>query len=214
MFVGHSIAGSELSKIAVEYSRYVDKLVYLDATDLSKRASFPDIPSPFSSFTNADSKSLFNLQAAYARLLATREPIPATCLSFEFSKDGLVKGTSKPASIAKKLSQGVLAPANPPTNWADFTEPRLGIFALPTAESKLPYYWYLSSADQALFDERFPFYLKWFRDTLGLFRENHPGTPPPTVHLLPSASHYVYINNEAEVVRWMRGFLGIPLAGN
>ena len=29
--------------------------------------------------------------------------------------------------------------------------------------------------------------------------------------LLPGAPHYVYINHEAEVVRWMRKFLGIPL---
>ena len=44
VFVGHSIAGSELSKIAVEYLHYVDRLVYLDASDLSPRYTFPDIP--------------------------------------------------------------------------------------------------------------------------------------------------------------------------
>jgi hypothetical protein len=34
------------------------------------------------------------------------------------------------------------------------------------------------------------------------------------VYLLPGAPHYVYINNEAEVVRRMRNFLGRPLAAN
>ena len=33
-------------------------------------------------------------------------------------------------------------------------------------------------------------------------------------YTLPGAPHYIYINNEAEVVRWMREFLGIPLREN
>jgi non-heme chloroperoxidase len=209
VFVGHSIAGSELSKIAVKYPNYVDKLVYLDASDLSERNTFPNIPSPFSAFTDADAKSLFTLQAAYVRLLATREPIPATCLAFEFDKDGMVTGTSTPASITARLIEGAILPANPPTDWAEIKEPRLGIFAPPTAESKIPYYYYLSPADQAVFDERFPLYLQWFSHVISQFGEEHPGSPTPVVYLLPGAPHYVYINNEAEVVLQMRKFLGI-----
>ena len=210
VFVGHSIAGSELSKIAVKYPSYVDRLVYLDASDLSKRYTFPDIPNPFSLLIDADAKSLFTLQAAYARLLATREPIPAICLSFEFDKDGMITGTSTPQSVYDQLNRGVRDPVNPPTNWADIKQPRLGIFAPPTLESKLPYYWYLVPAEKALFDERFPRYLQWFGDVVDKFGEKHPGTPTPEVYLLPGASHYVYINNEAEVVRQMRFFLRIP----
>jgi pimeloyl-ACP methyl ester carboxylesterase len=215
VFVGHSIAGSELSKIAVKYPSYVDKLVYLDASDLSERFNrFPEVPGPFPLFTDADARSLFTLQAAYVRLLATREPIPAICLSFEFDKDGRVMGTSTPESIETQLAAGVRAPANPPTDWAEIKVPRLGIFAPPTIESKLPWYPYLSPADQAVFDERFPFYLHWFSDVISLFEEQHPGSLTPVVYLLPGAPHYIYINNEAEVVLQMRNFLGIPLAGN
>ena len=214
VFVGHSISGAELSKIAVKYPSYVDKLIYLDASDLSERNTFPDIPSPFPLFTDADARSLFSLQAAYARLLAVREPIPAICLSFKFDKNGMATGTSTPESIQAKLSAGVNIPANPPTNWADIKVPRLGIFAPPTVDSKLPWYWYLSPADQAVFDARFPRLLQWFSDVIDKFAEEHPGNPTPKVYLLPGAPHYVYINNEAEVVRQMRDFLGIPLAGN
>jgi len=82
VFVGHSIAGSELSEIAVKYPSYVDKLVYLDASDLSLRFDkFPEVPLPFMLFTDADAKSLFTFQAAYARFLGVRIPIPAFCLS-------------------------------------------------------------------------------------------------------------------------------------
>jgi pimeloyl-ACP methyl ester carboxylesterase len=209
VFVGHSLAGSELSKIAVKYPSYVDKLVYLDASDISERQTFPDIPFP--SFTDADLKSLFTFQATNVRLLATREPIPAVCLSLEFDKDGSVTGTSTPDSIREKLLEGAILPAHPPTNWADIKQPRLGIVAPPTAESKVPFYSYLSPADQALFDERFPRLLQWYSDVIDKFAEKHPGSPTPVVYLLPGAPHYVYVNHEAEVVLQMRNFLGIPL---
>jgi pimeloyl-ACP methyl ester carboxylesterase len=210
VFVGHSIAGSELSRIGAKYQSYVDKLVYLDASDLSERNTFPDIPAPFPLITDADAKSLFSFQAAYARLLAVREPIPAACLSFDFDANGMVTGTTTPDSIVAKLSAGVSIPANPPTNWAAIEAPRLGIFAPPTAEGKLPWYPYLSPTDQAVFDERFPRLLQWFSDVIDKFAEKHSGNPAPKVLLLPGAPHYVYINNEAEVVRETRSFLGIP----
>ncbi len=140
VFVGHSIAGSELTEIAIKYGNYVDKLVYLDASDLSERNTFPDIPTPFSLFTDADARSLLTFQAAYSRLLGVREPIPATCLSYEFDEHGVLTGTSTPEPIQMKLSTGVSNSANPPTNWADIKAPRLGIFAPPTLKSKLPWY--------------------------------------------------------------------------
>jgi pimeloyl-ACP methyl ester carboxylesterase len=215
IFVGHSLAGSELSEIAIKYPSYVDKLVYLDALDVSERfTTFPDVPYPFDLFTDADLKSIFTFQATYARFTGGREPIPATCLSYKFDKNGRVRGVSTPESINAQLAAGARAPAKPPTDWADIKEPRLGIFAPPTAESKAPWYWYLSPAKQAEFDERFPRLLQWYSNEISKFGEKHPGSPQPVVYLLPGAPHYVYINNEAEVVRQMRSFLGIPLAGN
>jgi non-heme chloroperoxidase len=210
VFVGHSIAGSELSKIAVKYPSYVDKLVYLDASDLSLRFDkFPEVPLPFMLFTDADAKSLFTFQAAYARFLGVRIPIPAFCLSYAFDKDGMITDTSTPEPIRMALDAGVRDPANPPTDWAEIKVPRLGIFAPPTIESKLPWYPYLSAADQAVFAENLPFYIQWFSNVIGLFRSQHPGSPTPVVYLLPGAPHYVFINNEAEVVLQMRKFLGI-----
>jgi len=214
VFVGHSIAGSELSNIAVKYPSYVDKLVYLDASDLSERFTIPEVPYPFKLFTDADSKSLFTFQATYARFVDVREPIPAICLSYEFDKDGRVTGLTTPDDIRQQLADGVRAPANPPTNWADIKQPRLGIVAPPTAESRLPWYPYLSPADQAEFDENFPFLLQWYSDVINKFGEEHLGSPTPVIYLLPGAPHYVYINHEAEVVLQMRNFLGIPPAGN
>ena len=200
VFVGHSIAGSELTKIATRYANYVDKLVYLDASDLSERWTFPDIPPPFSLITQADARSLFTFQAASARLLGVREPIPATCPSYAFHEGGIVTGTSTPDAIPEQLSTGAKGPANPPTNWADIKAPRLGIFAPPTLASKLPFYPYLNPADRAVFDERFPRLVQRYSDVIREFGEEHPGSTKPKVYLLPGAPHYVYINNEASGV--------------
>ena len=46
----------------------------------------------------------------------------------------------------------------------------------------------------------------WERKAIGRFAEGNTAN----TFQLPGAPHYVYINNEAEVVRWMRDFLGIP----
>jgi pimeloyl-ACP methyl ester carboxylesterase len=129
VFVGHSVAGSELSEIAVKYPSYVDKLVYLDASDLSLRFDkFPEVPLPFPAlFTDADAKSLFTFQAASARFLGVRIPIPAFCLSYAFDKDGMITDTSTPEDIRAALDAGVRDPANPPTDWAEIKVPRLGI---------------------------------------------------------------------------------------
>jgi pimeloyl-ACP methyl ester carboxylesterase len=74
VFVGHSIAGAELSKIAVKDPNYVDKLVYLDASDLSERNTFSDIPEPFPLFTEADAIAM--LECRLGRRLAPRKPGP------------------------------------------------------------------------------------------------------------------------------------------
>lgn len=214
VFVGHSIAGSELSEIAIKYGSYVDKLVYVDASDLSERDTFPNIPLPFSLVTDADTSSLFTFLASQARLMAVREPIPAICLVLAFNEHGRVTKNSTPESIPEAILAGVSAPAQPPTNWAEIKAPRLGIFAPPTLESKVPWYPYLSSADRTVFDQRFPRLVQWYSDVIGKFGEEHPGSPKPKVYLLPGAPHYVYINNEAEVVREMRRFLGIPVSGS
>ena len=52
--------------------------------------------------------------------------------------------------------------------------------------------------------------MAWHKDTIDRFAD---GNPTPTVRLY-GVPHYVYINNETEVVREMRKFLGLPVGGN
>ena len=79
-------------------------------------------------------------------------------------------------------------------------------FALFTRAARQPWYWYLSPARKAEFDAAWGPIVDWHRATIDWFAAGNSAN----THLLPGAPHYVYINNEAEVVRWMRAFLGIP----
>jgi non-heme chloroperoxidase len=203
VFVGHSVAGSELSTIGVKYGDRVEKLVYLDAYDLSKRFQLPDIPPP--PYTEADYRSLQILLAANERLEDILRPAQAECIGLQFDENGMITGSTTPAWVSPAVLLAVQQ--SPPTDWAKVVAPRLGIFTQPSVQGRLPYYWYLSAADQKKFDQNWPGIVQWYTDTTNEFAAEHSGTPKPIVYRLPDAPHYFYLNDQAFVVRVMREFL-------
>jgi pimeloyl-ACP methyl ester carboxylesterase len=203
VFVGHSVAGSELSTIGLKYGERVEKLVYLDSFDLSKRFQLPEIPPP--PFTEADNRSLQIRLAADERLEDVLRPAQATCIAVEFDENGMITGSSTPAWVPQAILNGVKS--NPPTNWAKMEAPRLGIFNQPSVQGRLPYYWYLSPEDQKTFDQNWPGIVQWYTDTTNEFAAQQPGQPTPVVYRLPDAPHYFYFNEQAFVVLRMREFL-------
>jgi pimeloyl-ACP methyl ester carboxylesterase len=206
VFAGHSIAASELSEIARSHKERVEKLVYLDAYDVAERFQLPEVPGP--PFIAADLNSLETFQAARARLLAVRGPDASVCLHLIFDSSGKIVDFTTPESIGKKVLAGVKAPANPLVNWEDIAAPRLGIFGLYTTETRQSYYWYLSAVEKKAFDKNFKGIVKWQRATIKRFRSSNPRNPKPiVVELPPGTTHYIFINNEAFVVRTMRQFL-------
>src|SRR5262249_9850342 len=68
IFVGHSLGGTELSKLGVAYPERVKKLVYLDALDIGSGgwAALPQ-PPPSPELTAGELESLHRLAAASAR---------------------------------------------------------------------------------------------------------------------------------------------------
>lgn len=209
-FVGHSLAGSELAKLGELYGDRVDKLVFLDAADLAERflPSRAEPPGPGEVFTSAALRSLSAYQAASARYTALRKPDAAVCSQVVFGPRGEILDSSTPDWVSDKLLQGVSE--NPRVDWARIGTPRLGIFAPFTLQDRQPWYWYLSAAQQAQFDQAWPPIVVWHAQTIDRFAN---GNATPTLQL-PGAPHYVYINNEAEVVREMRNFLGLPVGGH
>jgi pimeloyl-ACP methyl ester carboxylesterase len=204
VFVGHSIAGSELNRLGRTHPQRVDKLVYLDAADLAERFVFPQEP-PGPPYKDGDGRSLPIYEAASARLEGYRRPSAATCNGFVFSPSGSIVDNVTPAEIGEKILADVKQQR--PASWRTIAAPRLGIFATFTREDLLPWYWYLSADQQAAFDRAWPAIVAWHQDTIERFAAHQPGNPEPIVWELPGAPHYIYISHEAFVVRRMREFL-------
>jgi pimeloyl-ACP methyl ester carboxylesterase len=208
VFVGHSLAGSELSELGRAHPHRVDKLVYLDAYDLAERFRFPedlpDVP-----YTDEDGRSLWILQAATARLEGFRRPDAAACNAFLFDPTGRIVGGVPPDEIAKKIADQIFASVKKqrPVNWRKIEAPRLGIFSPYALDDPLRWYWYLSADQKAQYDRAWPPIVKWSEDTIERFRSHDARNSAPIVWELPGATHYVYISDEAFVVRRMREFL-------
>ena len=206
VFVGHSMAGSELSQIGLEHKNYVSKIVYLDSFDLARRLILPELPGPPYQ-VGRDDRSLQIFVAASARLENTQRPFPSICPAFFFDARDRLGDSTTPAYVETKLWDGVSEKNNPVVDWASIDAPRLGIFSAPSVEARLPYYWYLSADEQAVFDKNWPVIVRHYAETTERFKAPHPGKPNPVVHLLPDAPHYLYINEQAFVVRVMQEFL-------
>ena len=103
VFVGHSLANSELSELGLRHRARVDKLVYLDATDLSGSSKLHPPPGASPLFTDAVFQSLWTYQAATARYFALREPDQSVCLNLEFDANGAITGSTSQQFITDTL---------------------------------------------------------------------------------------------------------------
>ncbi len=124
VFVGHSIAGTELSKLAAVYPDRVKKLVYLDALDIGS-GGWAKIPQPPQSpeLTATDLESVQRLAAASARDDGYRKPLAAICNMIRMDASGKILGPITPPEISGKLLAGLQ-----PAAYGRIQAPALGIF--------------------------------------------------------------------------------------
>ena len=195
VFVGHSIAGEELSRLGTSYGDRVDQLVYMDAYDYADRFKLHDDIPP-APYVESDFSSVYRFNAASARLEGVRRPIPAICQTYR----------ADTSAINRKVIDGIGARVD----YAKIRAPRLGIFATYDRRVYQPWYWYLSAAERARFRENWPPLVDWQRDAIARFQAHNRNGVKPVVFRLPSAPHYIYINDEDFVVRQMRDFLKLP----
>jgi pimeloyl-ACP methyl ester carboxylesterase len=194
-----------LSQLGLAYPDRVDKLVYLDAADLSERFLPDREEPPGPAFTDDDVSSLRAFQAAVARFQGHREPNAARCNALLFGPTGRILGSVTPEEIGERIIADM--GKQRPTNWRRIRAPRLGIFATFSPELRQPWYWYLSADEQAAFDRAWLPIVEWHVDTIERFGSHHPDNPEPIVRELLGGYHYIYIYEEAFVVREMREFL-------
>lgn len=219
VFVGHSLAGDELSRLGSTYPNLIQKLVYLDAyDDYFGNSQLPALPPP--PFTAADFQSLERFQAASARLNGTRKTDTDVCDSFVFDPSGQIVGSTAQANMQQ------IFVGSGPVDFQQIQAPRLGIFRLLFNEQpREPFYPYLDTADQAEFDKNWPATVAFHEGAIQRFESpgrdgirpivfTLPLPQPVTQHPTVVAYHYIYVNNEAFVVQQMQKFLGIHFVEN
>ena len=200
VFVGHSVAGTELNKLGAVYPDRVKKLVYLDALDIGSGgwATLPQPPPPPAD-TPADLESVQCFAAASARDDGYRKPLAAICNMIRTNSSGRVIGAITSPEISSKIYEGLQ-----PAEYDRIQAPALGIFNKLTPQYRLPYYWYLDPAAQEEFNRNIESLAKWIEGAIQRFRS---GVKNSRVIELHDTNHYVFIVDEALVVREMRKFL-------
>lgn len=200
VLVGHSIAGQELSSIGTRYPNRVAALVYLDAAypyafdngkvptfkELSA-VDFPEPPPP----TEADLASFDTLRRYYMRVLGFTYPEAELRQKRSITPDGRV-GPERSCPGSPALFAGV-------KKYVHIQPPALFIVS-----SQSPGLWAETSTDPVIqadiaglnaLQER---QAKAIKDSF----------PNDRVVKLPRANHYVFLSNEADVLREMHAFLG------
>jgi pimeloyl-ACP methyl ester carboxylesterase len=204
VLVGHSIAGEELSSVANRHPERVAGLVYLDAAypyafDNGKgptlkqmqEISGPHPPPP----SEADLASFRALQQCYLRVLGFTYPDGELRQQWNSNPDGRVAKHRDFPGYATILS-GM-------KKYASIPVPALAIFAIPHGQGK----WVDGSTDPKVFEAA-----KAYSAALTPLTESQEkafanGVPTARVVRLPGADHFVFLSNEADVLREMRAFL-------
>lgn len=200
VFVGHSLAGTELSKLGAAYPDRVKKLVYLDALDIGSGgwATLPQ-PPPAPEYAAADLESVQRLAAASAREDGYRKPLAAMCHMVRTAPSGRIVGAITPPEIVREIQAGLQ-----PAAYDRIQAPALGIFNRISPRFRLPYYGFLKPTEQETFDRSIETLSKWVDGAIRRFRSEVKNS---RVIELQDTNHYVYIADEALVVREMRKFL-------
>jgi hypothetical protein len=161
-------------------------------------ATLPQPPPPPAD-TPADLESVQRFAAASARFDGYRKPLAAICNMIRTDSSGRVIGAITPPEISTKIYKGLQ-----PAEYDRIQAPALGIFNKITPQYRLPYYWYLDPARQEEFNRNIEALAKWIEGAIQRFRS---GVKNSRVIELRDTNHYVFIVDEALVVRETRRFL-------
>jgi pimeloyl-ACP methyl ester carboxylesterase len=206
-FVGHSIAGEELTWLAVNAPECVDKIVYLDAAyDRAARREvahdapqLPPLPDP----TDADKASIAAYGAYLERSDGVRVPEADVRATSVFDASGRYSGSRAPDEIEGAVVAGTLHPEYP-----RITAPALAIYAVfDTPESLVPAspWSALSAADREKVRIRFAYRTPIAAADRERFRREVTHGAVVEIH---GANHYVYLSHREVVSREIREFLG------
>jgi non-heme chloroperoxidase len=205
VLVGHSLGGEELSSVGSRYSKRVAGLVYLDAgyqyafdngrggtlDDLQKVAN-PQPPPPEPN--ESDLANYRSLQAWYTRVYGVTPPEAEFRRNWDATPDG---------RVAKRRSSPMASIMNGVRKYTDIPVPALVMFAVPHDQGA----WIKNNPDPAVREAA----KRRSAEEVVLVEKQakafENGVPTAQIIRLPGAHHYIFLSNEADVLREMRAFV-------
>jgi pimeloyl-ACP methyl ester carboxylesterase len=208
VLVGHSFAGEEMSSVASRHPNRVAGLIYLEAMypyafDNGKGPAMkefldthgPQPPAP----SESDVASFSALQNYYLRVLGFTFPQGELRQQWNSTPDGHVgKQRDFPggAMLSTVITTGI-------KKYTDIPVPALVIFGNPHSQGT----WVDTSTDPKVREAA-----KSYSAALSVLTDRQIKTvkndlPNAHVVVLPHADHFIYLSNQADVLREMRAFL-------
>ncbi len=204
VLVGHSIAGEELSSIASRYPNRVAGLVYLEAGypyafDNGKGPTmqeFQDISGPQPpSPGESDLAGFSALQRYYLRVLGFTYPEAEIRQQWDSTSDGRL-GKQRDFPGYATVMAGM-------KKFTDIPVPALVIFGIPHGQGN----WVDNSTDPKVCEAAKAYSAALTALTERQAKAFENAVPTARVVRLRGAHHYVFLSNEADVLREMRPFL-------
>ena len=205
VLVGHSFGGEELSSLATRYPSRVAALVYLEAgypsafdngrgptmkEFIDARELLPHAQPP----SESDLASFAALQQYYLRNLGFSFPEGELRQLFTTTSEGRV-GERRDSPSNAMILEGM-------KKYADIPVPALVIFALPHSQAK----WMNDSTDPEVHEATKAFSAVELALTTKQAKAFEDGVPTAHVVRLRGADHFVFLSNEADVLREMKSF--------
>jgi non-heme chloroperoxidase len=206
--LGHSMAGSELSFLGQKHSPQLDALIYLDANadpvdypwnnaeyrTLSTKYAGSAPPAP--QRTAADNASVEAYRAWQQRMGICPFPAGEIRSVYEIRPDGSVGRYRTPASVVHAIDDGSIR-----KDYTGIAVPVLALFATPRPPEMAASTTATERADRArLYEIEMQFIHRWQANL-------KQADPAARIVEFPGAHHYMFQNEEADVLREIRGFL-------
>ena len=188
VLIGHSIAGEELSSIGSRHPEKVAALIYLDAVY------------SYSYFAGAARHSLTRYPLLSSISEIRQDPLFRKGF---FATSTAISGTEEPHLRSLKSEFPITTPREAimagQQEYTDIHGPILAFFPIPHDLRKRQDWKEAGALAAAEADDA--------RRMEALIKAFKAGTPQAEVIRLPNASHFVYVSNEADVLREVRTFL-------
>ncbi len=201
IIAGHSIAGEEITKLAVLFPDRIDKIIYLDAAfdHIGVDSLFSDPPENPKT-TKEDSASLQNIQKFYKTNYGFNPPDEEITQTGIFSRDGRFLKDVTADSIIGAVINGAEHP-----DYANIKCPALAIYAQANSvQQAFSFYAQLDPGNKKKADRIFGVGEKFRITQRNRFKNE---VDKGVIKMINGANHYIFISHPDDTEKLMREFL-------